>query len=56
MIKIKIPNNNINERKHIIDIIFNEFLGLEYSLEVGLQEYEVVWFLKIKQLAKEIIK
>jgi len=26
MIKIKIPNNNINERRHILDIIFNEFL------------------------------
>jgi hypothetical protein len=25
-LKIKIPNNNLNERKYILDIIFNEFL------------------------------
>jgi hypothetical protein len=25
MIKINIPNNNINERKDILNIIFNEF-------------------------------
>ncbi len=41
MIKIKIPNNNINERKYILDIIFNEFLGLKYSLEIGSQDYEI---------------
>ena len=27
MIKMTIPNNNIDERKYIIDIIFCEFLG-----------------------------
>ena len=32
MIKINIPKNNINERKYIIDIIFDEFLGLEYQV------------------------
>ncbi len=42
MIKIKIPNNNINERKYILDIIFNEFLGLEYKLEIGAVEYKIV--------------
>jgi hypothetical protein len=41
MIKIKIPNNNINERKYIIDILFNEFLGLDYSIEIGLNDYEI---------------
>ena len=41
MIKIKIPNNNINERKYIIDIIFKEFLGLEYVIEIGSQNYEI---------------
>ncbi|MEA3491300.1 MAG: polysaccharide deacetylase family protein [Campylobacterota bacterium] len=39
--KIKIPNNNINERKYILDILFNEFLGLEYSLHVGSRDYEI---------------
>jgi len=42
MIKIKIPNNNIPERKYIIDILFNEFLNLEYSLEIGSIDYEIV--------------
>jgi hypothetical protein len=42
MIKIKIPNNNISERKYIIDILFNEFLGLEYSLEIGSIDYEII--------------
>lgn len=32
MIKITIPNNNINERKYILDIIFNEFLGLRCQI------------------------
>jgi hypothetical protein len=32
MIQILIPNNNIQERKYILDIIFNEFLGLKYEL------------------------
>jgi len=41
MLKIKIPNNNINERKYILDIIFNEFLGREYNLEAGSKDYEI---------------
>jgi len=39
--KIKIPNNNIAERKYIIDILLNEFLGLEYTLEIGSCDYEI---------------
>lgn len=35
MIKITIPDNNTSERKYIIDIIFNHFLGLEYQLEIN---------------------
>jgi hypothetical protein len=44
MISIKIPNNNINERKYIIDIIFNEFLGLNYKIEINndLKDYEII--------------
>ena len=44
MIQITIPDNNINERKYILDIIFNEFLGLEYKLAAGskkLESYEI---------------
>jgi hypothetical protein len=39
MIKITTPNNNIAERKYILDIIFNEFLGLEYALGTGSDDY-----------------
>ncbi len=35
MIKIKIPNNNTNERKYILNIIFNEFLELDYEVVTG---------------------
>jgi len=39
--KIKIPNNNISERRYIIDILFNEFLGLKHMVEVGSGDYEI---------------
>lgn len=32
MIKIYIPPDNINERKYILSVFFNEFLGLEYEI------------------------
>ena len=32
MIKITIPNNNTAERKYILDIIFDEFLGLKFEV------------------------
>ncbi len=41
MTVIKIPNNNLNERRYILDIIFNEFLGIEYSLDIGSTDYEI---------------
>jgi len=41
MIKITIPNNNIRERKYILDIIFKEFLGLDFTLQTGSQHYEI---------------
>lgn len=34
MIKITIPNNNQVERKYILDVIFKEFLDLEYKIVV----------------------
>lgn len=34
-VKITIPNNNILERKYILDIIFNEFLGLDFEVIEG---------------------
>ena len=41
MINIFVPNNNLAERKYILDIIFNEFLGLDYKLELGSKNYEI---------------
>lgn len=32
MIKITVPNNNIQERRYIIEIIFNQFLEIEYQI------------------------
>jgi hypothetical protein len=32
MLKITIPSNNIPERKYILDIIFDEFLGLDFKV------------------------
>jgi len=34
MIRINIPNNFLPERKYIIDILFDEFLGLKYDIHV----------------------
>ncbi|AXX90453.1 hypothetical protein CKA55_11865 [Arcobacter suis] len=34
MIKITIPQNNLEERRYILDIIFNEFLGLSYEVMI----------------------
>jgi hypothetical protein len=52
MIKIIIPNNNTSERKYILDIIFNEFLGLNYTLKIGADNYEII----LKNNKKLIIK
>ena len=41
MIIIKIPNNNVNERKYSIDIFFDEFLGLIYEIKTGSTDYEI---------------
>jgi peptidoglycan/xylan/chitin deacetylase (PgdA/CDA1 family) len=42
MIQIFVPNNNIEERKYIINIIFSEFLGLNYELKIGSTDYEII--------------
>ena len=50
---IKIPNNNIQERSYIIDVLFNEFLGLEYTLEIGSNDYEIVLSNQKKLIIKD---
>jgi len=43
MIKIFILNNNIAERKYVIDIILGEFLELNYTIEVkNNKNYELI--------------
>jgi len=44
MLFIKIPNNHIPERKYIINIIFDEFLGLKYNINVKgeARNYEII--------------
>jgi len=44
VIKINIPNNFLPERKYILDILFNEFLGLKFKINVKYvsKNYEIV--------------
>lgn len=37
MLKIKIPKNNKAERKYVLDIIFDEFLGLKFEIEENIE-------------------
>ncbi len=41
-VKIQIPNNNIPERRYIIDVFFKEFLGIEYETEeANIDSYKI---------------
>jgi len=41
--KIIIPNNNINERDYIVDILLSEFLGLGCELKIkDTQDYQII--------------
>ena len=42
MLTIKIPNNNLKERKYVIDIIFMEFLNVKFHQETGGNNYEII--------------
>jgi len=48
MIKVTIPNNNIAERKYIVAIIFSEFLGLEYKVEIQKEKVEDNWIIELE--------
>lgn len=41
---IKIPNNNLAERKYIIDILFKEFLGLSFQYEISEFNFYIIEF------------
>ena len=45
MLKVLVPNNNIPERRYIIDVLLTEFLGLEYSFESSEKQNEWTIFL-----------
>ncbi len=38
--KITIPNNNLQERQYILDILFTEFLGLNFEVEIDDSIYD----------------
>jgi hypothetical protein len=44
MITIHIPDNFIPERTYIINVLFKDFLGLEFKMSIkeGLQHYEII--------------
>lgn len=54
MLKINIPNNFLPEKKYIIDILFDEFLGLKYVININnkANNYEIV----LENTKKLIIK
>ena len=56
MLKITIPNNNIFERKYILDIIFDEFLGLEYKVEVRSEKGEGDWEIELENGSKLVVE
>ena len=56
MLKITIPNNNIAERKYILDIIFDEFLGLEYKVEARREKGEGDWEIDLENGNKLIVE
>ncbi len=43
MISIRIPDNLVAERTYVIDVIFSEFLGLDYKIAIGngTKDYEI---------------
>ena len=54
MLKITIPNNNIAERKYILDVIFDEFLGLDF--EVIVSDNCQDWVIKLENQKSLTIK
>lgn len=56
MIKLTIPNNNIAERKYILDVIFDEFLGLEYKVEGRGEKEEGNWEIELENGNKLIVE
>ncbi|MDK2886982.1 MAG: hypothetical protein PWP54_1562 [Thermosipho sp. (in: thermotogales)] len=54
MLRITVPENNLQERKYIIDIVFSEFLGLEYELFI--KENEKNWNIELENGTKLVVE
>jgi len=54
MIRINIPNNNINERKYILEIIFGEFL--EINFEIIIDKNILDWNIELENGCKLIFE
>ena len=57
MVKIFVPNNNIAERKYVIDTVFGEFLGLVYQLIIDNGELKINdWVIELENGNKLIVE
>ncbi len=57
MLKIYIPNNNIAERKYVLDTVFGEFLGTDYKLIIDNGELIIDnWVIELENGNKLIIE
>ncbi len=57
MIKVYIPNNNIAERRYILDTLLADFLGLEYQLKIKSKESRVDdWIIELESGNRLIIQ
>nr|MBP8017162.1 hypothetical protein [Candidatus Gracilibacteria bacterium] len=53
MIKVYIPDNNINERIYIVNVLIGEFLGLDYEI---IKSNKISWEIEIENGSKLIIQ
>ena len=49
-LKIQIPNNNIEERVYILNILVKDFLGIKYDLIISSEESDYIFLYDNKRL------
>lgn len=54
MVKVYIPNNNVEERRYILTILLDEFLGLEFDIEIN--EKYTDWIIVLENKKKLVFK
>lgn len=52
MISITVQNNNLAEKKYVLEIVFGEFLGLEFNINVGGEELIGEWTIDLDNHSK----